>query len=260
MAVQFEPLASFRAAHIGILWKKFAKEFPLLEDHNQIPSKIETFGGPVEPSISISLTQQDTPPPIRTWFLNEAGTELIQVQNDRFIHNWRKRGERVQGDPEYPRYEKIRSRFQKELRIFERFLAEYSLGKPEYTQVELGYYNHVDRLNVWKTHGEINKVYSIFTRPKTIIPDMDFESCEFNIRHIIRDDEGPIGRLYISSKPVFYKKDDTPLYYFSLIARGMPRKKTKRAIFQFMDRGREAIVLGFTSLTTSAMHKAWERI
>ena len=47
------------------------------------------------------------PPLPRCWFLNDTETRLIQLQADRFIHNWRK----VTGKEEYPRYEAIRDEF-----------------------------------------------------------------------------------------------------------------------------------------------------
>jgi hypothetical protein len=47
----------------------------------------------------------------RFWFVNEVGTELLQFQLDRFVHNWRKTGEGI----EYPRYERIRKKAPRDL-------------------------------------------------------------------------------------------------------------------------------------------------
>jgi hypothetical protein len=44
----------------------------------------------------------EVPPIPRLSFANEQGNEMIQVQNDRFIKNWRKEGDGEQ----YPHYEK----------------------------------------------------------------------------------------------------------------------------------------------------------
>ena len=56
--------------------------------------------------------------------MNPVGSKLIQIQKDRFIHNWRKVGE---GD-KYPRYEPIRDTFRFELEAFRTVLAREQFG------------------------------------------------------------------------------------------------------------------------------------
>ena len=46
-------------------------------------------------------------PAPRFWFVNESGNELVQVQRDRFIRNWRK----TEGQPGYPSYDNLREAF-----------------------------------------------------------------------------------------------------------------------------------------------------
>ena len=48
------------------------------------------------------------PPTPRVFFINTRRTELLQVQRDRFIHNWRKIGD---GD-QYPRFERMLETFE----------------------------------------------------------------------------------------------------------------------------------------------------
>ena len=56
--------------------------------------------------------------PVRRWFIHKSETRLLQVQNDRFIHNWRKVGPA----DEYPHYETIRPIFLTEWTRFYGFL------------------------------------------------------------------------------------------------------------------------------------------
>ena len=84
----YERLPALSAGYIGTLWSEFRDEFPVTEDQPPL-------GFPIEPSTLVDsgprFEMMTEPPTARTWFLNPAGTELIQVQHDRFAYNWRKR-------------------------------------------------------------------------------------------------------------------------------------------------------------------------
>src|SRR5688572_24638999 len=106
LSILFEDWKGFRAAHVGLLWDRyFRRELPMTEDHP-----------PVEPLIeSADLRQRQPSLPklefvaearFRTWFRNDAGTELVQIQRDRFSRNWRK----ADDSDVYPRYAHIRGR------------------------------------------------------------------------------------------------------------------------------------------------------
>src|SRR5258708_1658 len=75
------------------------------------PPQFETFGGPAQPGVQFDIGFGLRHP--RFWFLNKEGTELLQFQADKLIHNWRQ----VDGQPgaEYPRYETIVGRFSEEV-------------------------------------------------------------------------------------------------------------------------------------------------
>src|SRR5258706_6722338 len=97
LGVQFESLKAFRIVHIGMLWQEFREKFPLTEEHAPLEPVIERFG--INHAVGkVSLQILDAPPIPRCWFLNAAGADLIQIQSDRFLRNWRK----VEEDSEYP--------------------------------------------------------------------------------------------------------------------------------------------------------------
>ena len=79
-------------------------------------------------------------PPPRLWFLTEHQTELIQLQHDRLIVNWRQTAQ----DVEYPRYETVRDLFAARLDDLSAFLAERYLGAIEINQVEVTYINAIE--------------------------------------------------------------------------------------------------------------------
>ncbi len=167
LSVQFESLSGFGTPHIGLLWSEFRNEFPRTEEHPPRPSVIERFGVRRAPKTDFRVEAAFPVPQCR--FLNDRGTELIQIQQDRFVHNWRKVG---QGDV-YPRYEFVRRRFEEELGIFHRFLARENLGELIPNQCEVTYVNHIISGTGWERHGELGEILTVW---KTRNSDAFFRS------------------------------------------------------------------------------------
>jgi uncharacterized protein (TIGR04255 family) len=158
LSVQFDPLPALGLVQLGCLWKEFKERFPKTEEHPPLPTVIETFGARRDQRIETRFEMLDVPPAPRLWFLTEAGDELIQVQKDRFIHNWRKQGD---GEgKEYPRYRHVRDVFVRELNAFKDFLRREGLGQPVINQCEVTYFNHLESGKGWERHGQVQDVMS----------------------------------------------------------------------------------------------------
>ena len=94
--------------------------------------------------------------------MNSAGTEMIQIQNDRFIKNWRKCGE----NEEYPRYAKtVKPAFERDFREFLAFLADENLGAVKVNQCEVTYVNHIVAGDGWSNWDEFDKVFTFRMLP-----------------------------------------------------------------------------------------------
>ena len=83
-----------QAAHLGVLWEKFKPDYPSCQDVNPLAPIMETFDG--SPGVPQEIDLSDVLP--RTWFLHKRGVGVVQVQRDRFLHNWKK----SKPDDEYP--------------------------------------------------------------------------------------------------------------------------------------------------------------
>lgn len=257
LSVQFERLPGFRMAHIGLLWEQFRHDFPKLEEHPLLEPVVESFESEMPAPIKgFRIRAFETPPLARAWFLNDAGTQLIQVQPDRFIHNWRK----VHDQEVYPRYEAIRDAFTEELERFSKFVELEGLGSLQFNQCEVTYVNHINSGSIWTKHAELPKIVRFWNDLEDLfLPEPD--DVSFNVRHIIRGLDGiPAGRLYISLQPGWRIDDKTPLYVLELTARGAPRAPGITGVTTFLDIGREWIVRGFAAITTPKMHSTWRRI
>ena len=142
--IRFDSIKQLQSGHVGILWQKFRPDFPKIEDQilvNPVPK--EDFENP-----------KKLPLP-RVWFIHEKENDLVQLQRNRFLHNWRKR----QPEDEYPGYVRVIENFEKYLSYLQEFLAEENLGGLVAQQYELTYINLIPKGNGWEHLRDLGKVF-----------------------------------------------------------------------------------------------------
>jgi uncharacterized protein (TIGR04255 family) len=256
LSVQFERLTDLHAAHLGLLWSQFKDRFPRTEEHPPREAVIEQFGVFSPRRVKVQL--QTVMPVPRVWFLNEQSTEIIQLQPDCFVHNWRKMGAPTQI---YPRYESIRQTFSEELRVFLRFVEQERIGQVTPTQCEVTYVNHIVAGKGWDNLGQVDRVFAPWSGSYSDTFLQSPEEARAAIRFLIPGDGGePVGRLRIELSPNVEVKTQRPVFVLTLTARGRPGGSQIDDVLAFLDTGREWIVRGFASVTTPNMHHAWGRL
>lgn len=249
LGVHFKAIERFGGPHLGLLWGEFRPRFGQFQEQAPLVFSLERFGLP-EPPEPPRLEFLTAIPP-RIWFVTDQGTELLQVQQDWFSHNWRK----LKDDDEYPRYARLRESFQEELTRLMAFLEREQLGRLEPLQCEVTYVNHI-ALDNGETLEDLLTVFreefsdDFFNKP---------ENATISLRFLIPEAGEPIGRLHIAAVPIVMLKTDTPGVRLTLTARGKPTRDDQGALFEFLDRAHDWIVRGFTSVTTKKMHKKWGR-
>jgi uncharacterized protein (TIGR04255 family) len=256
LSVQFRRLERLRSAHLGSLWAKFRHRLPRTEDYAPLEPAFERFDqNRAQPKLGVEVRAYDVPPLPRAWFLNEGGTELIQVQPDRFVRNWRK----VDEEDRYVRYTHIRERFMEDLADFEQFIRAEQLGELIPNQCEVTYVNHIAPGDGWEEHGELEKVLSVWSgRHSDDFLPMP-EGVGISVHYVIPYEGQPIGRLHVDLQPAYRVADGKPIYILNLTPRGSPIKGNMDGAFRFLDIGHEWIVRGFASMTTKQMQKIWRR-
>lgn len=254
LSVQFDTLGGFRVAHLGSLWAKFRERFPQTLEQPPLRPFFEGFGAQPTLGTEASFEIVVGPPVPRCWFLNEKGTELIQIQQDRFIHNWRK----VEEGNKYPRFGSIRDVFKKDFAAFEAFVQDEKIGTVAPNQCEVTYVNHIPAGEGWKEHSELDRVLTTW-RPEfsdSFLPRP--EQARFGCQFLIPGSKGPAGRLHVEVAPAFTTGEPKPIIVMKLTARGRPAQGPG-GVAEFLELGHEWIVRGFASITTKGMHKVWGR-
>jgi len=260
LSVQFEPLERLTTPEVARYWSRMQALYPHWEERAPIATAFEWFGGLRAPRVSIQVGPVDmtdlgveVPHFGRALFLNEPRTELVQVQRDRFVRNWRKCG----NGGAYPRYPAIRAGFRNSLLDFMEFLTERDLGTLVANQCEVTYVNHILPEHGWNDLSEVARVCSTWSSP-TAVEGQVPEAVEFVSHSRINDSRGaPLGRLHTDLRPRYSRTDGTPLLALTLTARGRPLGLGVDGVVAWMDLGREHVVLGFEAVTTPSMHSIW---
>jgi len=249
LSVQFKRL-DLSTVQLGLVWKKFRDRFPKVEEHPELEPDYERFDEPKMSVPGVRIEFGKVPSP-RLWFMNEQGTELVQIQRDRFVRNWRK----TDDVPDYPSYGNLRDAFVADWKLFSEFVADECRQEVLPDQCEITYVNIVDDV----VSAGLSNVFAWVGGSYSDEELGDPEHAEFTLRFILDDAGKPWGRLHVVTTPVVRASDGTHGIRLALTARGAPRTQDTEGAMEVLDKEHEAIVRGFTSLTTSEMHEAWGR-
>jgi uncharacterized protein (TIGR04255 family) len=264
LGAQFKPIEGFGVPHLGLLWERFRDRFPRFEQHPPLGHTIERRGvRPQQPQFEMQVISGALKP--RLWVLNEAGDQLLQVQEDRFIRNWRRYQDR---GSDYPRYhEYLRRAFDEDLAQFMDFVRSEGFRQIEFDQAEVTYINHIETHDIWSSHSDAAKVLRDFNADYSELTGLKTETVRLRTRHELTDDSGEfVGRLHVDfdagvlSGKAGDEPKNRPIFVLQLVARGRPLAPGVDGLFKFLDLGHDAIVYSFDKITTNAMHKAWGKL
>lgn len=90
IGVQFPELRGFHAAHFGLYWETIRDRYAKVENRPTLEPDRERF--PRQPIPLLPAIQAlQRMPTNRVWFTDTSDSQLIQLQSDRFLFNWRQR-------------------------------------------------------------------------------------------------------------------------------------------------------------------------
>ena len=195
------------------------------------------------------------PPRARLWLLDSERRELIQIQHDRFIRNWRKTG----GDDRNPRYdEHIRPRFESDYRAFCDFVRGEGFGDIQASQCEVSYFNRIPvAAPVWRSFADMHKVFCLYSPVDAGPLPITAEGLQWRQSFAISRGAEFTGRLYTEITPAVVNGE--PVIRYDLTVRGHSESGSVTDTMAFLDLGRRLIVEYFARSTSSDMHQVWER-
>lgn len=252
IGVQFPELRGFRACHFGLFWKTLDKRFSRAEDKPRVGKIAEEF--PHNTVFPQGLFAQQSTLPDRVWYVSEDDSDLIQVQPNRFIYNWR-RGSKKDG--QYTSFEENSKNFSQQFETFREFCREQKLEDPGPEYCEVTYVNHLVPQAGETASDLFGKAFAglnwRFSDGWLLHP----EAATFSRTFVIDDNR---GRLYAEASIARAGKEDTELILFKLTAYVKHDLEATGKLADSLQLAHDWVVRGFACLTDVAIQKdRWER-
>lgn len=243
LGVRFVPIQGWNVLHFGKLLNAYKEWYPKLE--------LKPPVGGVEFQINPNSDTFDLP--LRLWLIDAPGSQLIQVQHNFFMRNWRKTAETA----EYTHYEKVKPLFSRDWNVFCDFLDSEKLPRPEIWQWEVTYINHVVRGQGWDNPRDLESLFRMWKDTKLDAPLESPEASSFMLSYAL----GGGKQLQFVGQPAIRRIDGSEVFQLTISATGKPEDSSLSTLLTSLDEGRANVVNGFTAFTTEeAQRKLWRRI
>jgi uncharacterized protein (TIGR04255 family) len=237
-------------ADIGAYWQRVRDFFPKVEDAAPLPNMVEQPGVGAIPVFEFS----NLPPLRRAWFFSADGRNLIQLQQDRFLFNWK----RASDEDSYPSYAVVIEQFDRHLAGFLEFCLEIGIGELTFRQFELAYVNHISRTNGLDLIGlgSLLVDHRRSTDHPRFLPDPEGVNWTS-----VYDLPNGFGRLHVAAQTALSLPTQEKLVRIDLTARGMSPDTSSNGRRAWFDVAHEWITHGFADVTAPDLHseKCWGR-
>lgn len=255
LGVYFRAPEKFNSAEQGIFWgRHLREEYPNLEERPPTVELRERFGEEcLAPSSTMRWRVTDQPDAPRLWAASENGQQVVQVQRNGLLVNWKK----ADDDVSYRTYEDRHENFGRQFSLLKDFFEKEGIGQIKPTSWIVTYVNHIDYEGLEDVGPAVAKTLTVWTNqfsdswldtPDKLGLDFTFPLPE------------NAGRLNVKLVPAFVKKNKQHVLRLDLTARGQLEPGNIESALSAINLGHEWVVRGFASLTRPEMHKVWERI
>lgn len=248
IGVQFAALPGFTQVHFGKYHCVVSERFPVAEDQPRLQRLSETF--PRQPRIQ-GIRFESAGLPDRVFYRDRIdGSQLIQLQPDRFGFNWCK----SVTEEHYPSFGVNSGTFLREYEGFVAFCRDNGLGEVRPDIVEVIYVNHIFPLAEETAQDLFDRVFSasIARHFDSYLP----APASTSLNRVFEPD-GQRGRLYAEASVAMHKERGEFLA-FQMVARV---RATGDSIADDIVVAHDWIVNGFVSLTSPEMRsKRWKQI
>lgn len=254
LGLQFDPIAKLATAHLGLFWKSLGDEWTNIAETNAVG---QTAG-------FVSVTPSWLPhgfpafefgparvPGMRVRLSNASGDRMLQVENGWLVYNWRQRP-----DPAaYPRYDTIKTEFDRYRVAFEQFLTSNGFGAPRSNLWEVSYLNLLPKGELWNSPDEWPTVLpGLFVRSR---PSAAEELLTGDARWTFAIGHGK-GQLFVHVEHgAMGGAAEGEVLVLRLIARGEVRDGSQDELESGFALGHESIVKTFREIAGPTALEYW---
>lgn len=146
LGVEFTPIDGLKTIHYQDIYDLFRENFPIFQDTQPLATSLDNIEG--DPLNQISPQADANPTLPRLWCLSHEEDLQIQFQADRFVLNWRKRGEQNV----YPSFEKLAPMFKREFSRLKNHVRDEFEVDLNMSQIEVSYVNLINNKDFSKLY------------------------------------------------------------------------------------------------------------
>jgi uncharacterized protein (TIGR04255 family) len=259
LGVQFANLPAYTTAHAGWFWKEYLEKlnegsslkWSQAVDAPRLEDQFERFGtddawGPVFAIKALPPSQSN-----RTQIFRSDGERLIQVQDTRFILNWKKQS------GAYPSFGPLLEEFRTLLHAFETFAQEAGFGVPTYNQWETVYVDQIKKGELWESARDWSKIFPGLSMPQvsdTSLLASGDEAVSADWRFSISQRR---GRMYITLRQAKVPPSNEEVLNITFLARG-PVTATE-SWERGLELGHEVLNETFVAITSLEAQTHWKK-
>lgn len=241
IGVEFLPIPALTVIPLVELRPIWNDIYPHVEEQPAIRSA--PLGGPSLPGFSFEVGMGV--PPIRIWLLNENRSELLQIQNDRIVLNWR-----ANFGSSYPHYRELEPRFLANWQRFQAAISDRALGELRPITAEVTYINRF----------ALDQGDTLFDALSIFNPEAPLRNAEPSIQLIVdiltSDGATRFGEQKISASR---SPDNAEQVQLVSVTRVGFFLEEERPIEMALRRAHASAVTSFANVTSAKMHQRWER-
>jgi uncharacterized protein (TIGR04255 family) len=248
---QFHALP-LQTVHFGQFGQRISSYRQVIDSQPIAPAVEPQAGAPIFLQ-TFSFALPGLPELRRVVFIDDERGHLVQLQTNRFHHNWQHRP--ALGG--YPRFREVRSAFLERWTDFTNFLTEVGLTPPNITQYEMSYVNHVPAGTLWDSPNDLSKLFPWLSANRNTALDGPSD-VEIALHY---DVPACRGRLHVGIKTGTRQTDGVRVVQMELMVRGAPSpaERTPSEMSDWMASARDGIVRSFADLTGPQAHAHWGR-
>jgi uncharacterized protein (TIGR04255 family) len=258
MSVQFEPPTGLGVAQLVLFWESRRDEFPNVRAVAPIPGMSEEFtaeGQWLPPSLGLAISNE---PQCRFQMTSADDQWMCQIQLDRIVVNWRKKGE------DYPRFAAAFGQFKRTWRAFEQFLTTREIEILAATLWEVVYVNRIPKGPLWNSPADWPNVFpGLWGNGFSSATGLSLRGLRGQWVWDCPPDPDP-ARLYVEPSPArTIENPSVELLMVNLTARGPVRigaeGTAEDSIETGMNLGHDLIVFTFDSIASKVAKEYWKR-
>src|SRR5580704_13513515 len=256
LSVQFASLPGYTTPHAGWFWKEYlekleddsSRKWSQLAEAPRVEDQFERFGTEDTWAPPVAFRMLQSAPSQRVQFIRADGDRMIQIQDTRFILNWRKK------TSPYPKYDALLLEFRTMFHAFESFASEAGFGALKLNQWEIVYIDQIKKGEMWSSVRDWTRIFPGLAMPSVRIKPASDETMSADWRFSL---EGQQGRLYISLRQIRLQPSNEEVLNLTLLARGpIDASRTWERGFEL---GHEAVSEAFIAITSAEAQEQWRK-